>query len=185
MTTGNNQQFGMGIATPPFGGNGGQYLQLSPSNNVPDSGYRVISGLVWWQFIYLPWRKFIAVRAYNSTNHIHPPRLGSPTAQGIYFTDRESLVGVLGPGDFAYRCGLSAQTQTQCQLYGCAIIQFKIKSTHNVVVPKPSHFVSTAGMTVGGAREWLLQGNLDLSEDMRVYFVDINTSGQRWCNILL
>lgn len=102
----------------PFGGTPGTWLSLGSSLS-PTEGYRVISGPVWWTLIYWPWRMFLA--AQSAGIPASPPRLGPPGSTGVYFTDRDSLEGLLGPGDFAKRLGLPPMAHRDCNLYGSCL----------------------------------------------------------------
>jgi hypothetical protein len=89
----------------------------------------------------------------------------------MYFTDRQSLQGLLSPGEYAWRLSLPLPAHDECQRYGCAVIEFDVPAHINVIVPPPYPKVPQ-GLTPGGAREWFLQGPLELDENMVVYYVD-------------
>lgn len=170
-----------------FGGQPGAWADLAPLPPPPHgTAFRIVSGRVWWMYMYWPWRKYLAKRALAATSH--PPLLGRiPTGGGlpaIWITDRESLRGVQGPGDFAHRVGLSAHDCLDCQTYGCAIIEFEIPARAVVRLPAPYPGVPQ-GLTVGGAREWLVLGSVELEADMRVWYVDTTASGHRWYELPL
>src|SRR5436309_1882539 len=106
-----------------FGGVAGAFPKLVPRAQPPARFYRIIPGQIWWTLIHWPWRQFRAAVAAGGQG-IFPPRLGPPQG-GVYITDRASLRGCLSPADFAQRLSLPAPTQLECQLYGCAVIQFR------------------------------------------------------------
>ncbi|OGQ90113.1 MAG: hypothetical protein A2253_02515 [Deltaproteobacteria bacterium RIFOXYA2_FULL_55_11] len=108
-----------------------------------------------------------------------PPDLAPPGAAGVFFTDDKSLQGVLGASDFATRVGLNQQSQTECQKYGCAIIQFDVPSPPQAQVPIAAPGAKQQGITVGGAREWLTQGNVQIADTMVVVYTDTTSSGPR------
>jgi hypothetical protein len=103
--------------------------------------------------------------------------LASRLSPGVYFTDRASLKGCDGPADFAARMALAAQAHLDCQLFGCAVVEFEVPKQRQIVLPPP--FPGAAqGFTGGGAREWLLIGNLNLSSTMTVNYVERAPNGQ-------
>lgn len=133
--------------------------------------------------MHYPWRRYLALR---STGHsgMTPPMLAPPGAPGVYFTDRDSLIGAPTAAEFARRLGLSAGAQAECQFYGCAIVEFDIPAS-SVTLPSPATGCAQ-GLTAGGAREWVTNANLPLSGDEEVMYVDATSTGQpRWFNLPL
>ena len=106
------------------------------------------------------------------------PDWRAPGVPGIYFTDRASLRGCDSPADFAWRLSMPAQAQQECQIFGCAVIRFDLPQPH-AFLPLPPLPGAAAGFTAGGAREWLLAGNLDLAANMEVHYIDQTTQGPR------
>jgi len=161
----------------PYGGTAGAWATLSPGQ-APARGYRVISGAVWWNLIFVPWRDYLAARAVAITPAPAPPELAASGASGVFFTDLQSLQGLQSPSDFARRVGLSQQAQTECQGYGCAVIEFDVPTSSTVTYPPP-YPGTQQGLTVGGAREWMVSGNIPLATTMVVKYVDFSHSGPR------
>lgn len=166
----------MSAGTCPFGGVPGKPRALNPTSSVPDWGFRVVSGLVWWTQLYWPWRQFLAARA--AAIQASAPLLGRPGSSTIYFTDRDSLEGLSTPGEFAYRLGLHSRTHSECQLYGCAVVKFEIPDPALVSFPVP-YLGARPGLTGTGAREWCLAANIPLAETMEVIYVEMTTHGPR------
>ena len=173
----------------PFGGTAGSWVRLNPAPP-PTRGCRVIPGAVWWSFVFWHWRLYSAARAAGIV--AVPPTLARAGVTSVYITDQESLRGVLSPADFARRVGLPASAQAECQLFGCAMIEFDIPNpTTNVIAP-PQYPGTQQGLTVNGAREWLLTGgsplqggNLPLDAQMKVIYVEFGSSGPRYFELPL
>jgi hypothetical protein len=168
---------------PLFGGNAGQFQVLAQHIQPPGQVYRVIPGQVWWMLLHWPWRQYRAAVA-TGTPGVIPPTLAPPGAPGVYVTDRASLRGCDGPGDFAWRLSLSAQAQQECQLFGCAVIRFNLPQPH-VLLHLPPLPGAGVGFTAGGAREWILAGNVDLAHTMKVYYVEQTAQGSRFFQLPL
>lgn len=151
---------------PPFGP---LYLTLSPRRIHLGSFFRLIPGAVWWQLVYIPWRRYLAAVS-TATLGISPPTL-APPGQNVYLTDQESLQGLVSPADFAMRLSLRARDHTECQLYGCAIIELTLPTGTIYTLPYPGPG-ATPGLTAGGAREWLSTTNIDLASGMHVTYVE-------------
>lgn len=159
---------------PLFGGTAGAWVSVSPSSP-PARAYRVIPGSIWWTLIFWPWRQYLAARATGRS--ASPPWIAPfITPGGVFFTDAQSLQGVLSSGDFARRVGLSPRSQADCQVQGCAVIEFDTPS--NAIQPPP-YPGCAQGLTVGGAREWMAPGNVALADTMTVTYVDTTRSGPR------
>ena len=151
-----------------FGGAPGGWPRLTPGPR-PARGCRVIPGRAWWNLIFVPWREYRASRAAGI--QAPAPFLTAPGAPGMHFTDRQSLQGLLSPGDYAMRLSLPLPAHDECQRYGCAVIEFDVPAHFNVIVPS-SYPGVTPGLTPGGAREWFLPGTLMLDENMVIYYID-------------
>jgi hypothetical protein len=160
-----------------FGGTPNTWLDLAPNLLQPAQGYRVISGAVWWTLIFWPWRKYRAARAAGIP--APAPSLTPPGAPGVFFTDRESLQGLVSPGDYASRLALPPRAHAEFQRYGCAVIEFPVPPSLSVIAPAP-YPNCQQGLTPHGAREWLAQGAIELREDMRVTYIDTVASGPRF-----
>jgi hypothetical protein len=161
---------------PLYGGAPGALANLAPVAQPPVRGCRVIQGSVWWQLLFWEWRKYRAAVASGMAG-VTPPMLASKLATGVYFTDAASLQGCDGPADFAARMALSAQAHLDCQLFGCAVIEFDVPPAGHITLPPPLPGV-VQGLTGGGGREWLLAGNLGLSTTMLVNYVERAPNGQ-------
>jgi hypothetical protein len=162
---------------PLFGGNAGQFAQVKRGEKFPRRVYRVIPGQVWWTLLHWPWRQYLAAVA-TGTPGVVPPRLASPGAAGVFVTDRLSLRGCESPADFAWRLSLTAQAQQECQIFGCAVIQFSLNESPQLVA-LPSLPGAVLGFTGNGAREWLVAGNIDLNASMRVDYIERTRTGSR------
>jgi hypothetical protein len=160
-----------------FGGIAGQFQILAARPHPPARVYRVISGQVWWTLLHWPWRQYQAAVA-TGTPGVSPPRLAPPGAAGVYVTDRASLRGCDSPSDFAWRLSLSAQAQHECQLFGCAVVRLDLPQPP-ALLPLPPLPGAAPGFTAGGAREWLLAGNIDLADAMQVHCIERTVHGVR------
>jgi hypothetical protein len=159
-----------------FGGKPHAFSPVEPILRVvPARGVRVIPGAVWWRLVYWSWRRFRA-GVLSGMKGISAPRLAPPGALGLYFTDRLSLEGCSSPADFALRMALPAQSQLDCQLYGCAVIEFEVPPGADLV-PLPELPGAQPGLTGGGGREWLLADNLALDPKMDVHYVETPAGG--------
>lgn len=161
---------------PLYGGAPGAFPVLPPVVQPPARGCRIIQGSVWWRLLFWEWRKYRAAIA-SGVAGVTPPTLASRLAPGVYFTDTTSLQGCDSPTDFAARVALSAQAQLDCQLFGCAVIEFDVPQNGVVTLPAPLPG-AVQGLTGGGGREWLFAGNLDLSLTMLVNYVERAPGGQ-------
>lgn len=168
---------------PLFGGTAGQFSVLTSRAQPPTLVYRVIPGRVWWTLLHWPWRQYLAAVA-TGTPGIVPPRLAPSGAQAVYVTDRVSLRGCDSPSDFAWRLSLSAQAQQECQIFGCAVIRLRLPQPFTLS-PLPPLPGATPGLTAGGAREWLLAGNLDLDDNMEVHYLERRVKGSRYFRLSL
>jgi hypothetical protein len=118
-----------------FGGTPNAWLSLTPSILPPTLGYRIISGAIWWPLIFWPWRKYLAIRAAGIP--APTPSLTPPGVSHTFFTDRESLQGLVSPGEYASRLALPPRAHTECQRYGCAVVEFTVPHTLIVIAPPP------------------------------------------------
>ena len=168
----------------PFGGSPGQWRRdLNPQARPPSRGFRVIPGAVWWTLVFWPWRLYLVARAEGRAG-VTPPLLAPFGSRGVLFTDQESLQGIQGASDFAKRVGLSRWAQTECHLFGCAIVEFEAPSSSRL--PHPAVTSCQRGLTVGWAREWSTQmTNVQLVATMRVVYIDVSQSGPRCFEIPL
>ena|SRR5438128_9071196 len=168
---------------PLFGGAPGQFAIVTPRQKPPARAYRVIPGQVWWTLLHWPWRQYRAAVA-TGTPGVVPPRLAPPGAPGVFVTDRISLRGCDSPGDFAWRLSLHAQIQQECQIFGCAVIRFDLPPARALLAlpPLPG---AVPGLTGGGAREWLVAGNVDLHDSMQVHYVERTAQGSRYYRLPL
>jgi hypothetical protein len=82
------------------------------------------------------------------------------------------------PGEFAWRLNLPIIAHWESNLYGCAVIKFKVNSLYSVTAP-PSASGRTVGLTGNGAREWWINTNIPLAADMQVTYIEAASSGLR------
>jgi hypothetical protein len=148
--------------------------------NIPTKGYRVINGRIWWFNIYPNWKNYCAARAIASkvSPSFTPPQLSGPGGE-VYFTDYDSLMGMQDEMDFARRTGLSASSVQSCYLFGCVVVEFETAPYYSAVnVPVP-HSTCQRGLTVGGAREWIIPSHAPvyLHEQMNVTCYHSTNSG--------
>ena len=156
----------------------------------PDVAVRVVSGYVWDSIIYPQLQQHLHGRA-------PAPRLGPPSAttRGVHVSDPQSLAVCVSAEDFAYRLSLRLNLPVPGQpgtiqddlqeyrLHGCALIYFILEPNVAVSVPYGTTVhgfsPSNRGLTVGGAREWLVQRNLSFDIHTMEVFI-VNSSGARW-----
>jgi hypothetical protein len=162
---------------PLFGRNPSKFANLKALSQPPARVYRIIPGEVWWTLLHWPWREYLAAVA-SGTPGVRPPQLASRGAAGVFVTDRSSLRGCDDPGHFAWRLSLYPQDQLECQLFGCAVIGFDLAQPVTLLA-LPLLPGTSPGLTAGGAREWLVAGNIDLASNMEVHYVDRNSWGPR------
>jgi len=165
----------------PFGGTPGAPRLLRPFTSPTARGFRVLPGAVWWRLIFWPWRQYL-VAASAAIPNVRPPTLAPLGAPSVFFTDGESLQGIQDPAQFARRVGLSLQAQTECQRFGCAVVEFDVPDQVLVPAPYPG---SDQGITPGGGREWMTMKNIELNETMGVTYIDVTRSGPRWFSLPL
>ena len=166
-----------------YGGTAGNCLVLQPQPTPPAKVCRIVPGSVWWTLIHWPWRQYLAAIA-SGVAVARPPLLASPMSMGVFVTDPPSLEGCFSPADFALRMALYSQAQLDCLLHGCAVVEFDLPPPANLS-PLPAKAGVTTGMTGGGAREWLLTGNIALDLAMKVYYVEKTQTSPRHYEIHL
>lgn len=171
-----------GASVCPFGGKPNEWLALDAKHTAPTRGYRVIGGLTWARVVWPDWVLYAGKRSVAEA--AVAPLLGAPGTSGIYFTDRRSFVGLVGPADFARRLGLAPQVQLEVQMHGCAVVEFRPPPAAAIATPAPAPG-ARAGLTVAGGREWLLRGNLALAPGMVVTIVYSTATGHRWSRLSL
>jgi hypothetical protein len=167
----------------PLFGNAGQFLPLAPQPHPPARVYRVISGRVWWTLLHWPWRLYQAAVATGAAGVV-APTLAPLEVAGVYVTDEDSLHGCDDPAQFAWRLSLPAQTQNECQLFGCAVMRLDLPAAY-ALLPLPPLPGALPGLTGGGARQWLLAGNIDLAVTMRVDCIQMSIVGPRHYRVRL
>lgn len=160
-----------------YGGTAGSYPTLQALPQPPARVCRVIQGSVWWLLLHWPYRQHRAAISTGQTG-VSPPTLASRLATALFVTDPASLQGCHGPSDFAWRVALSAPSQQDCHLYGCAVIEFDLPSPCNLLPPLPMPG-AVPGLTGNGAREWRIAGNVALATTMTVYYVENGPNGPR------
>ena len=159
-----------GFTGPPCGGMAGvlNYVSSSVSIAVPTRGYRVIAASVYAEYIAYHWYEHHAKAMIGKH---HPlPFLAKRSGPGVYFTDRESLEGILQPAEFAQRVALSARDHVLCQRYGCIIVIFTVPNTSLVQIPPPTAGASP-GLTPRRAREWICPTAIEADETMDIIHV--------------
>lgn len=154
-----------------FGGQPQVYRILQPRLfQAPARAYRIIPGKIWWRLVHWGWRKYKA-RVAAGLAQATAPALAPLNAAGVYCTDRPSLRGCHTSAHFAHRLSLTGSAQLECQLYGCAVVEFAVPPGA-VLLPLPALPGAPLGLTGGGARQWLLAGNLALNPNMRVRYIE-------------
>lgn len=170
------------MAAPQYPFGSGQVQILTPSPHPPGYGYRVIPGRIWWRRVYWLWREYLALRAVFRP--ASPPWLAPVTSVGVHVTDEDSMDGLLNPGAIARRVGLLQRSFIECSLHGCAVVKFQIPTGLSVVHPTP-YPGNPPGLTVGGAREWLINTNIRLDDSMKVIFFDMAGASPRYFELPL
>ena len=168
------------------------FTDMHPRSSPPLVAVRVIDGFVWEHFIE---RNLHLSRTAGAPL----PRLGPPGDPAIYITDPQSMTVCTTAEDYAMRLSfpstpspiftflnqpipLHQDPLRLIRAYGCAIVYF-VPPSVLIETPPPTavngRMPSSPGLTVGGAREWLLHANptLDLLA-MEVFFV--TPTGRRW-----
>lgn len=166
----------------PFGGEPNRWATLRSRSAPPNRAYRVIPALVFAQLVWPRWLLFAGGRSVNVP--VNAPLLAPPGSTGVYFTDYQSLQGLVGPADFARRLGLTAQAQLESLMHGCAVIEFTLPSAAPALVPLPA-VNAQLGLTVGGAREWFSSGNVPIAHGMVVTHVYTTPTGHHWSRMTL
>ena len=171
---------------PPY------FADMVPQANPPVMAVRVLDGFVWEHFVERDLH-------LSRTAGAPLPLLGPPGHSEIYITDPQSLAVCRTAEDYAFRLSCPSRPspishflpvpiplhQDPLRLirsYGCVVIYFD-PSGNTVSVPPPTavnaRAPSSPGLTVGGAREWVLHGNPTLNLlKMEAFYV--SPSGARW-----
>ena len=161
-----------------------ELLDLKPRLDTPPRfGYRVFSGAFWWTYLYWSWRQYLATYKVAGTAPAPKPTLGNPTSGGFFFTDLWSLIGIRTAAEYASRVGLPRAAIAECNEYGCVIVRFSVIA-RDVQSPRP-YPGTQQGLTVGGAREWLLVNNVELAHGMEVTYIDSVDVHRNWFRFYL
>ena len=174
----------LGKTTSPIFITGTEQSGLLPLIVPPPTLCRVVPGFTWSQRAFRDWLKYSASR--NAGGTLLAPKLGRDTASHIYVTDEASLDGILSPTSITNRLGLSNPAQTECMRYGCVIIRFTISDPTVAIFPPLHMYAAQQGLTVNGAREWLIP-NIRLDRLMDVMYVGVSPYRGRpfWYDISL
>lgn len=167
---------------PSIYGITGQQLALAPVARPAGPVVRIVGGRDFWKYLHAPWLEYQAA-IQGASKHAVPPMLG-PASGGIYVTDPALLQGCNGSADYAARLSLPLSRHQEIQFYGCAVIQFDPPPAMAFLPPHP-HVGGVAGLTAGGAREWILGGNLALDSAMIVRYVLHQAAAGKWYEIPL
>jgi hypothetical protein len=155
---------------PVFGAS--LHRNLSPATLPgPRLGYRVIPGLDWIYEVFPDWREYQAGAMIGI--HCQMPFLGAPTSNNFHFTDKQSLEGLRDPAEFARRLSFDLPAHDACQRYGCIIVEFEVLDPVRVTIP-PVNQGTQRGLTHRGAREWLYDGQIELSSQTDIIYLDPN-----------
>lgn len=102
------------------------------------------------------------------------PRLTRPGSTQVFVTDPESVFLCTDVDDFGVRLGVGYPTAV-----GCGVIFFDPEG-FTIRVPAKAPEATQDGLTSGGAREWIIDGNpaLELSRNELEVF-EVESSGQR------
>ena len=133
----------------------------------PNRAVRVIPSEIWGQILQ-DWHN------YQQNLDPEPPLLGRPGGDEAYFTDPESIFVCNDASDFGVRLSLGYSTAQ-----GCAVVFFDTNGLM-VNVPQKAEIAIQDGLTAGGVREWIINGNLavDLRPGRMEAFA-VNATGQR------
>lgn len=148
------------------------------SKTAPERGVRVLSKTI-WTILHRQWED-------HKRKGTPPPQLAPPSARRLYFTDGESVQVCSQATDFGLRLSLWPPDLFQIQVGGCAIVYFDradLPAEPEIPDPNlggttPPGFPLPPGLTAGGAREWVLNNNVALTNTMEVFVVE--SSGARW-----
>jgi hypothetical protein len=171
---------------PPFGGPIGRLARVGPASLPPADAYRVIPKNTWDNLIYPVWEAYQKA-LYSGNTQVTPPYLTpNGPGNGVYFTDEDSLKGIMDPLALANRVELSTYSTTSCDNYGCVVLKFSIRSPSDAMVPEPNAGVTQKGLTSGGAREWMTVRNVPLDASMEVRLIErISSGGIHYCLLSL
>ena len=152
------------------------FTQMPPRQNPPPTGVKVLAKRVWDVIIYPQWL------VHKKNANVPAPTLSPPSASGTYITDAESLQVCAQAMDFGLRLYLNRPSLQDISAWGCVMIYFE-KGMLKPEVPDPSPPPPGApapakGLTVGGAREWLIPQNVPLDGNMEAFAIE--HSGNRW-----
>ena len=133
----------------------------------PNRVVRVIPSEIWGQVLQ-DWHN------YQQNLDPEPPLLGRPGSGEVYFTDPESIFICNNASDFGVRLSLGYSTAQGCTAVFCDTGGLLVS------VPQKAEAAIQNGLTAGGAREWIVNGNLvvDLRPGRMEAFA-VNATGQR------
>lgn len=165
---------------------------MRPIVGPPPIAVRIISGFVW--------EHFIEPELHRSRTSGGPlPRMGTPGTTRIYITDPQSVAVCTRAEDFAFRMSfpstpspmfsptprplpIDADPLRLIRSYGCVLVFF-VPPAVRIESPPPTSVngrnPSSPGLTLGGAREWVMYANPEINLlSMEAFF--ISPSGTRW-----
>ena len=161
----------LGKTTSPIFITGAEQTGLTPLIVPPSTLCRVVAGFTWFQRAFRDWLKYSASR--NAGGTLLAPKLGRDTVSHIFVTDETSLDGILSSVSMANRLALSRTAQAECLRFGCVIIRFTILDPTVATFPPLHIHAAQQGLTVNGAREWLIP-NIRIDRLMDVIYVGIS-----------
>jgi hypothetical protein len=115
----------------------------------PERAARVLP-MEYWESVFADWSNF------RKGIDPAPPRLTLPGRRQVYFTDPESIFTCEDAADFGERLGLQLATEK-----GCGVVFFDTRGL-TISVPTKADRATRDGLTTGGAREWIINGNPSL-----------------------
>lgn len=164
------------MAYPPY------FTDMPLADQPPQKVAKVVSRTV-WDLLDRQWRDF-------KSKSVPPPTLAPPSARKTYITDAESLEVCAHVVDFGLRLSLFRPDLFQISAWGCVVVNFdrggwpwETPERNPGAVAPSTMTPPPAGLTQGGAREWILNVDVKLSPAMEVFVIE--SSGARWGPVIL
>ena len=144
------------------------FVNMPVRRNPPANAVRVMPREVLRVFLQ-DWRNFL--QGIDSRG----PQLTRPGKDRVFVTDPESIFCCTEATGFNTRLGLGYSTDE-----GCSVV-FLNSEGLDMSIPQLVPGASENGLTIGGAREWIINDNphLDMDQDGMEVF-EVNELGQRF-----